>query len=53
MSPVLEKALTALFTDPATEELMTQAQASRLGIRIGLAISGVLLAIALALGAGA
>lgn len=51
MSPLMERALTALFTDPETEDLMTEAQARRLGVWIGLAIGGFFFGLTFAMGA--
>lgn len=51
MSPLMEKALTALFTDPETDDLMSEAQARRMGVCIGLAIGGFFLAMTFAMGA--
>lgn len=51
MSPLMERALTALFTDPETDGLMTEAQARRMGIWIGLAIGGFFFTVSFAMGA--
>ena len=51
MSPLMERALTALFTDPQTDDLMTEAQARRMGIWIGLTVGGFFLAVTFAMGA--
>ncbi|NML88369.1 hypothetical protein HHL26_04725 [Sphingobium sp. TB-6] len=50
MSRVLEKALTALFTDLETGELMVEVQALRLGIGLGLTVAAFFLLFGFALG---
>ena len=51
MNPLMERALTALFTDPQTDELMTEAQARRMGVWCGLTIGGFFLGLTFAMGA--
>lgn len=51
MSRLMEKALTALFTDPDTDDLMSEAQARRMGVWIGLTIGGFFLGFTFAMGA--
>lgn len=51
MPRLMERALTALFTDPETDELMTEAQARRMGVWIGLFIGGFFLGVTFAMGA--
>ena len=53
MTGVVGKALTALFTNPETHELMTKAQAQKLGVGIALAVGGLFLTVAFALGIAA
>ena len=51
MSPLAQKALVALFTDPQTGELVSQHQARRLGIGLAVATATIVLMLILALGA--
>jgi len=52
MSAEFDKALRALLTDPATGDLYNECQVRMAGVYMALAVGGVIVLIALAMGLG-